>query len=229
LHGQSPAWQATFGACVFIDWAAGGDETVIAALEGNRLRIVVAFRERDACQCVLRVAATLRDSGLIGTPLSADAGGIGGPMCDQLGQLGFSPRRINNGAPARKKDTFANVDAERWFAFRRLVEKREIILPKDGELLKQLCSRRLQYDAKARIQLEPKELMRSRGLSSPDRADAIIGAATAGLPGFTGAVTAQTLAGMKFGGFAGSRTLFGEADYDPPIPLAEYGDSLRFD
>ena len=53
-----------------------------------------------------------------------------------------------NGSPARKKDEFANADAEKWFAFRRLLEKREVILPVDGELLKQLSSRRLQYDAK---------------------------------------------------------------------------------
>ena len=98
-----PAWQASLGACVFIDWSAGGDETVIAASEGNRLRIVLGFRQRDACQCVLRVAATLRDFGLLGVPLFADAGGLGGPMCDQLVAVGFSVRRINNGAPARKR------------------------------------------------------------------------------------------------------------------------------
>ena len=68
-----------------------------------------------------------------------------------------------------------------------------------GELLKQLSSRRLQYDSKARIQLEPKESMRSRGLSSPDRADAVIGAAVMALSGFTGGITLDTLAGTQFG------------------------------
>ena len=114
--------------------------------------------------------------------------------------------RANNGSPARKKDEFANADAEKWFAFRRLLEKREVIVPVDGELLKQLSNRRLQYDAKARIQLEPKESMRARGLSSPDRADAVIGAAVQGLPGFvSGAITASDLDGIKFGG---ARLLF---------------------
>jgi len=98
------------------------------------------------------------------------------------------------------------VDAEKWFAFRRLLEKREVILPVEGELLKQLSSRRLQYDSKARIQLEPKESMRARGLSSPDRADAVIGAAVQGLPGFgSGAITAADLDRIKFGG---ARLLF---------------------
>ena len=80
------------------------------------------------------------------------------------------------------------------FAFRRQLEKRTLILPFDGELLKQLSSRRLQYDSKARIQLEPKDKMRARGLSSPDRADAVIGAAVQALPGFgSGAITSSDL------------------------------------
>ena len=83
-----------------------------------------------------------------------------------------------------------------------------MILPVDGELLKQLSSRRLQFDAKARIQLETKESMRSRGLSSPDRADAVIGAAVMSLPGFSGSITMDDLAGIQFGRPQGGRALF---------------------
>ena len=159
-----PPWRAG-RLSTFIDWSTGGDETVIATANGNRLQIVAVFRERDAVQCVRKVASTLREHGLTNF-VSADAGGIGGPMCAQLSSdFGIYATRVNNGSPARKKDEFANADAEKWFAFRRLLEKREVILPVDGELLKQLSSRRLQYDSKARIQLEPKESMRSRGLS----------------------------------------------------------------
>jgi hypothetical protein len=50
--------------------------------------------------------------------------------------------------------------------------------------------------------------MRSRGLSSPDRADAVIGAAVMSLPGFSGSITLGTLAGMRFGPPWGGRALF---------------------
>ena len=134
-------------------------------------------------------------------------------MCAQLSSdFGIYTTRVNNGSPARKKDEFANADAEKWFAFRRLLEKRSVILPVDGELLKQLSARRLQYDSKARIQLEPKESMRARGLSSPDRADAVIGAAVMSLPGFTGGITMENLAGIQFGSPQGGRALF---DFEP--------------
>jgi hypothetical protein len=43
--------------------------------------------------------------------------------------------------------------------------------------------------------------MRARGLSSPDRADAVIGAAARVLPGSgSGAITLANLEGIKFGG-----------------------------
>jgi hypothetical protein len=78
--------------------------------------------------------------------------------------------------------------------------------------LKQLSSRRLQYDTKARIQLEAKESMRSRGVSSPDRADAVIGATAMSLPGFTGSITLHNITGIQFGRPQGGRVLF---DFEP--------------
>ena len=217
--------------CAFIDWSTGGDETTIASLDGNRLAIVAAFRERDAVQCVRRVAKLSREHSLAGggVLLCADAGGIGAPMCDQLStDFGIFARRINNNSPAHKPVEFANLDAERCFSFRRALEKHLLILPADQELMKQLSSRRLQYDQKARIQLEPKDSLRARGLPSPDRADAIIGAAAPLVCLSSGAINSQTLAGMKFGPLAGSRTLFApDFDFDHEIPPER--ESFRFE
>jgi hypothetical protein len=54
--------------------------------------------------------------------------------------------------------------------------------------------------------------MRAKGLSSPDRADAVIGAAVMSLPGFTGSITLDDLAGIQFGPPQGGRALF---DFEP--------------
>jgi hypothetical protein len=108
----------------------------------------------------------LQTHSLLTSGVAADAGGIVGPMCAQLvSHFGISVTRASNGSPARKKDEFANADAEKWFAFRRLLEKSEVILPLDEELLKQLSSRRLQYDAKARIQLHRVDVLPKSGVS----------------------------------------------------------------
>jgi hypothetical protein len=50
-----PPWRAG-RLSTFIDWSTGGDETVIATANGNRLQIVAAFRERTRCN----VSAGLR-------------------------------------------------------------------------------------------------------------------------------------------------------------------------
>jgi len=68
-------------------------------------------------------------------------------MCAQLSSdFGIYATRVNNGSPARKKDEFANADAEKWFAFRRLLEKRQVILPVDGELCGCSTTRRQEFN-----------------------------------------------------------------------------------
>jgi hypothetical protein len=189
------------GESTFIDWSTGGDETVIARRKGNKVELIAMFRERDPVQVVRRVAAVLREHG-ISNNISADGGGIGGPLSGQLSEFGFYVHRVHNGSAAEESKQFANLAAEQWFASRRMIEKREIILPADGELVKQLSARRLQYDSAARVQLEPKEAMKARGLSSPDRADAVIGACS-GLMMSGGAITMEDIKGIKFGLGAG--------------------------
>ena len=69
----------------------------------------------------------------------------------------------------------------------------------------QLTSRRKLYDSKGREKLEAKADMRGRGLESPDRADAIIGAVMLGNPGLGGGITARELGRIKFGSPPGGR------------------------
>ena len=56
-----------------------------------------------------------------------------------------------------------------------------MIVPDDDVLFSQLTTRRCKTNSKGRLQLESKEEMRSRGLESPDRADAFVGAVACGL------------------------------------------------
>ena len=56
----------------------------------------------------------------------------------------------------------------------------EIIIPNDEKLIAQPTSRRKLYDSKGREKLESKTDLRARGVESPDRADALIGAIVLG-------------------------------------------------
>ena len=61
-----------------------------------------------------------------------------------------------------------------------MIEKGEIRMIQDEALFSQLTTRRAKTNSKGKLMVEPKDEMRSRGLNSPDRADAVVGAMACG-------------------------------------------------
>jgi hypothetical protein len=162
----------------FVDWAftVDGDETVVARWQGNRGEIVDTFRETPT-QSVRRVAALLKARQV--NEVYADAGGGGIVTNDDLWEATEKlvvVRGVHNGPPADDPEVYCSRSAQQWCEFSRELERRELILPNDGELSKQLTGRRRTLDEKSRVKLESKASMRARGLPSPDRGDSIIGA-----------------------------------------------------
>ncbi len=159
----------------FCDFAAGGDENVLAIAEGNRVKIAAAWRDRDTMSAVGRFIQLFREHGLSAENIFADSGGLGIPICDRFKELGWNVRRVNNGAPSKEPDTYANIAAEIWMKGALKIERSQVILPDDAELFAQLTTRRFGTSSRGQIMLESKEQMRARGLRSPDRADAVLG------------------------------------------------------
>jgi len=95
---------------------------------------------------------------------------------DRMEEEGFYLQRFNNGSPAKRTEIYANLSAEWYSTVDQLIERRQMIIPNDEKLIAQLTSRRKLYDSKGREKLESKADLRSRGVESPDRAEAIIGA-----------------------------------------------------
>jgi hypothetical protein len=102
--------------------------------------------------------------------------GYGHQLMDCMAEEGFYLQRFNNGSPAKRSEIFANLSAEWWSSVAQLIELKILILPNDEKLVAQLTSRRKLYDSRGRERLESKTDLRARGVESPDRADAIIGA-----------------------------------------------------
>src|SRR4029077_13241716 len=99
---------------------------------------------------------------------------------DRMQEQGFYLQRFNNGSPAQRSDIYANLSASWWSTVGQLIERRQVIIPNDEKLIAQLTSRRKLYDSKGREKLESKADLRARGVESPDRADALIGAIVLG-------------------------------------------------
>ena len=160
----------------FCDFAAGRDENVLAIRSGNKLLELVAWRDRDTNAAVGRFIIEFRRYGLRAQQIWGDNGGVGHAMCDTLDAAGWPINRFDFGAPPGNKDVYVSRGAEIWDALSTRVKRGEIVLINDPTLISQLTTRKIVYDARGRIKLETKEEMAARGLKSPDRADAVIGA-----------------------------------------------------
>ena len=160
----------------FCDFAAGRDENVLAIRSGNKLLELEAWKETNTVAAVGRFIMLFRRYNLRVEQIWGDNGGIGHSMCDMLADAGWPINRFDFGAGASRSDVFVSRGAEIWHTLARRVAKGEIVLINDPTLVSQLVTRRYNYDSKGRIRLEDKEAMAARGIKSPDRADATVGA-----------------------------------------------------
>jgi phage terminase large subunit len=114
---QNPPQHQPGPARAFCDFAAGGDENVLAVARGNKVEIVAAWKDADTMRAVGRFTQLFREQKLEPSEISCDGGGLGIPMCDRLKESGWPVRRVNNGSPA--KDTasyreFRGRDLDDW-------------------------------------------------------------------------------------------------------------------
>lgn len=176
----------------FCDFAAGGDENVLAVRHGNRVWIVDAWRDKNtmsACgRFVQHFVKLQQEIGLRAEEIEGDADGMGNPMVSRLQEVGWPilPFHANSAAfdPAR----FKNRSSEVWFNGTEAVRMRKVILEDDSDLKGQMVDRIGKAESSGKRWIESKEdLFRrqardQRPYRSPDRADAVLGA-MAQLPG----------------------------------------------
>jgi phage terminase large subunit len=161
----------------FCDFAAGRDENVLALREGNRVRIVRAWRESNTMAACGEFITMFRQLGLEPHEVTGDGDGLGAGFLDRMAELGWAIGRFHGGQAATDKVVYMNASAECWGKGAEQIQRRLVHLPKDdAKLIEQLTSRRWKRYSDGRAQLESKEDMRARGLNSPDRADAVLGA-----------------------------------------------------
>jgi hypothetical protein len=182
-----PPAHSTGARQVFCDFAesAEGDENVIAARDGNRVRIEKAWvGNGDATAVTMEFFRALRPLRDAGFALYGDADGVGHGYITALGQMGIPIIGVHNNEKPWDAHYF-NLAAEMWWQLARRLRQREVILDwEDGTLKKQLLNkqevfrevegRKVHGREDGRLQLMPKSRL---GTKSPDRADAVVGAA----------------------------------------------------
>jgi len=103
-----------------------------------------------------------------------DSVGTGSGTYDILQANGLAVEEFNGAEQALDKEIFGNIRAELYFALANKLQNGEIQLPKDSKLNAQLVDIRYRYNVKNQLLIESKEEARSRGVKSPDRADALM-------------------------------------------------------
>jgi hypothetical protein len=163
-----------------VDWAAGGDETVLAERYGNQLRILWCDREKDTVKAARKVVAECRKRGIEQGRVFGDECGIGLSIMQSAQHYEkFRFRSFNGGSKVpdpQKQLHFLNLNAYSWHLLRQGLERGEVCFPDglDDTAIDQLCDRYMEWNEKGVIQLEKKDDMKERGLTSPDRADALV-------------------------------------------------------
>jgi hypothetical protein len=161
---------------------------------GNRLEIIDYWRAASPKISAAKFVKYFQDLRLVSSQISADGGGIGQGFLADLEDAGYFVNEIHNGSASEDPDRYVSVASQWWDQFGVLVSKKAVILPTGpwGELLvQQLSDRQKEYrlmNGKLKTSIEPKESMKSRGLDSPDLADAAIMAAMKGYLGTPGAL-----------------------------------------
>jgi len=162
----------------------GDDESVIFVRRGRDARTHGMFRYRglDTMELVGKITEIVqRPFPDNADMIFVDETGIGAGVVDRLRQLGFQCMGINFGKRSDAGSTagtgaagenFYNKSSEMWGAMRAWL-KEGAAIPDDHDLEDQLSGREYGYNTRNQIQLERKDDMKRRGLSSPDLADAL--------------------------------------------------------
>lgn len=150
----------------------GEDQSVILKRQGRKVHAPTKYRGLDLMQLASKVVEQIDEYKPDATFI--DGVGVGAGVIDRVRQLRPDAVIIEVNAGSKPNDTekYFNKRAEMW-GFTRDYLKAGAELPDDNELCEELQATEYGFTPKQQIQIEKKEDMKARGLSSPDVADAL--------------------------------------------------------
>ena len=164
---------ASGSAAIGVDVARfGSDRSVVAVRRGEVVEEISVFAQLDTMAVAGSVVASVRKH----RPrlVNVDEVGIGSGVVDRLREQGIPVRGVNGAAAPWRDDDCANLRAEGYRALAERFRSRRIRIPDDPELIAELAALRYRYNSRGNLIIEGKDEIRSRGLPSPDKADALM-------------------------------------------------------
>lgn len=167
----------------------GDDETIIAENVANNITLPIMRKGQDLMRTVGDIVKHYRYltkkypdySGPI--EVNIDDTGLGGGVTDRLSEvkkeenldrLIINPVNFSATVPDKKAaKEYDDITTYAWGRLREMLRENDVVLANDNELVGQLSSRKYTITSNGKLKVEPKKEMKKRGLSSPDRADAV--------------------------------------------------------
>ena len=147
----------------------GADATVIAVRQGRDIVRIDRHRGDDTMTVVGYIIEAIDE--WKPAMVVIDEGGLGAGIVDRLKEQRYKVKGINFGNKAKNPIMYGNMRAQMWGDMREWLKSASI--PKDRFLKTDLISPMIKPDSRGTIFLESKKEMKSRGLASPDAADAL--------------------------------------------------------
>lgn len=156
----------------------GEDETIIVKRQGNVVRLYQHYGYQDTMTTAGKVIQAMYSLGA--SEIRVDDVGVGAGVVDRLKELKHPVVPLNAGGGADDNTRFQNARAEWYWNLREMFQPNEdtgesnIDLDTDQELFEQLANLKYEVRSNGKIIIEGKDDMKARGMSSPDRADAVM-------------------------------------------------------
>lgn len=147
----------------------GSDSTVIAVRQGRDLVTIRRYKGADTMEVVGHVIGAIEE--FKPALVVIDEGGLGAGVVDRLKEQRYKVRGVNFGNKSKNQAMWGNKRAEMWGELREWLKSAH--LPSDRYLRSDLIGPLMKPDSRGTIFLESKKDMKSRGLASPDAADAV--------------------------------------------------------
>ncbi len=162
-----------FGVDVGGDGLVGNDDSVILKRRGPVVVEIMTFSKVDTMLLASWVAhEIMKDEP---DAVYVDVVGIGAGVVHRLLQLGYFVIAVNSCEVADNDTEYGNIRAEMHWEARTRFEARTIKIPDDIVLFDEICNARPRDpDAKGRKMIMSKKEMRTKGIPSPNRFDALL-------------------------------------------------------
>lgn len=155
----------------------GDDSSVLCSRQGGTVHWLKQWHNLEQVQLAGAIVAEWEslDSSARPQEILVDSVGIGTGIVSRLRQANLPVRGINVGESPSVSGPYRNLKAELWDKARAWFETRNCAIPEDQSFIEELAIVRKDYTGDGgKMVIESKKQLRSRGVRSPDKADAFI-------------------------------------------------------